>query len=79
MATLQITETGVRADVSLRRDANGAVRLTLLGKSVDATGNTVRGTQPVDITDDVSQAVRDGAETLMTNIENRLKSQWNIP
>lgn len=78
MATLSIVEVGVRAVITITRNADGMARLTVEGASLDAAGTVVRRSQPVDITDAVAQGVRDGAENLMTNIENRLKSQWNI-
>lgn len=78
MATLQIEEVGVRARITIKRGPDGVVQVWAEGQSLDAAGNVARATRDLDITENVSQGVRDGAESLMTNIENRLKNQWNI-
>ena len=79
MATLQIEEVGVRARMTVKRDPDGNVQVWAEGQSLDANGNTVRGTRDLDITDQLAPATVTAAGNLLTNIETRLKNQWNIP
>jgi len=78
MATLQIEEIAVRARITIKRGPDGAVQLWVEGQSLDAAGNGVRATRDQDITDQVAAATRTGAENLLSNIETRLRNQWNI-
>lgn len=79
MATIQQVEASVEAVVTLRRAADGTIRIIANGRSLNAAGTVVRATPEVEITSDVSAATRTGADNLLTNVENRLKTQWEIP
>ena len=74
-----IEEVGVV--VSIRVERSGPDRLPRLvaqARAVDAEGCTVR-THRQDITDVVSQARRDGAEALLADVEDRVRTLWAIP
>jgi len=78
LATISKVEASVRAVVTIQRRDDGTVQIFAQGQSLAADGEPIRTSRNLDITDDVTATVRNGAENLLTNIENRLKTQWDI-
>lgn len=78
MATITTVESGVEAEVRIVRDDAGVAHLIVYARSFDAAGTVVRSQRGLDITADVPAGTRTGAENLLSNVEARLKAQWNI-
>lgn len=84
MATVTVTETGVRTQVNMYRNMNGAAAdgllVTVSGNSItniaDIPGRMVRD---VDVTDALTAQQKAAADALMDAAEAYLKTLWNIP
>lgn len=75
MATF--VETDVRVSLEVR-SIGGSTRIFAEGQSLTASGQVVRRAT-MDITDDLSQARRDGMTALLADVVARLKTVWDIP
>lgn len=76
MATLE--EVGIEVSLRIRFDAERNAVITAVARSFFDDGRTAR-TMTQDITAQLSQARRDGAASLLADVEQRIKTFWSIP
>lgn len=76
MATL--TESEIRVRLEVRRMADGTAHVIAHAASYAATGQRIRDIE-LDITDQLSAARQAGTESLLADVETRLKAFWEIP
>lgn len=73
-----LTEVAVVVRLIVKKNDDGVVRVYADGVSKDADGHTIRRTNTIDITDDLTGAQQTGSANVLTAAENRLKTLWDI-
>lgn len=75
-----LTETTVEVLMTVRRnDADQSVQVMAEGRSYDGDGNVVRVSRITDVTSFLTANQVQGAGNVLTALEGRLKTLWNIP
>lgn len=74
----QITETTVRATVTLSVDDDGTGHALVRGRSFDQAGGIVRTFGPTDIFDQLAATRRTAIVNLVGDVATRLRTAWDI-